>query len=294
MTQQGHGIKLRRMEKRDLQQVLDLINKEGWEYDMAEMDRILRIDPVSSVVACSGQMVVGGVTVVAIGGRCVLGHVVVREGWRRKGLGNLMIDSVLKDMESREINFIDVYSVNDAVPFYKKHGFYIVEELRTYVKRGLSEEDCAPIRSDRIRTLTPSDLPKMAALDKRMLGFERRRILEILMKDFPRQCKGLFDGKELIGFIMGRTNPIMDDAGPWIMADPDVEGGTLLIKALFSEKKRGCRVIFGLSERNKMAQKILSNAGFKNEIDQFRLVKSKGKAAEFSPGMMATGAFEFG
>jgi ribosomal protein S18 acetylase RimI-like enzyme len=294
MTQQSHDVKIRRMEKRDLQQVLDLINTEGWEYDIAEIDRILRIDPISSVVACKGEIVVGGVTVAAIGGRCVLGHVVVRDGWRRKGLGNLMVDSVLEEMESRGIDFVDVFSVNDAVPFYKKHGFHIVEELRTYVKRGLSEEDCAPVRSNRIRTLNPSDLPQMVALDSCILGFERSRILEILMKDFPRQCKGLFAGGKLAGFIMGRTNTLMDDAGPWVMEHPDIEDGQLLLRALFSAKRPGCRVIFGLPEKNKVARDTLATMGFKNEINQFRLVRSGKKAQEFSPGMMTISAFEFG
>lgn len=294
MTHQSAGVKIRRMEKLDLQHVLDLVNKEGWEYDMSEIDRIHRIDPMSSVVACSGELVVGGTTVVTVGGRCLIGHLVVKEGWRRRGLGKIMISSVLKDAESKGVDFFEVFSVIDAVNFYEKLGFQIVEELRTYVKRGLTQEDCAPLDQERIRTLTLSDLPQVIALDSRVLGFDRGAILEALIKDFPKQCKGLFNGDNLAGFIMGRTSSIMDDAGPWIMADPNIEDGALLLRALLSAKKAGVRVIFGLSERNKMAQKILSNAGFKSEINQFRLVKSSKKAKEFSPGMMTMSAFELG
>jgi ribosomal protein S18 acetylase RimI-like enzyme len=294
MTHQVPDIKIRRMEDRDLQDVLDLINREGWEYDMSEIDRIHRIDPISSVVACSGGLIIGGITVVAAGGRCLIGHVVVKEGWRRKGLGKVMIKSVMNDVESRGIDFIEVYSVPNAVNFYEKLNFQIVEELRTYVKRGLTEDDCAPLDSKRIRDLSLQDLPEIIALDSQVLGFDRGAVLETLMRDFPKQCKGLIDGKKLSGFIMGRTNPIMDDAGPWIMADPNAEDGALLLRALFSAKRVGVRVIFGLSERNKLAQKILSNAGFKNEIDQFRLVRSSKKAKEFSPGMMTMSAFELG
>jgi ribosomal protein S18 acetylase RimI-like enzyme len=294
MTHQSHEVKIRRMEKCDLQQVLDLINNEGWEYDMSEIDRIHRVDPRSSVVACSGDLIVGGVTVVTLGGRCIIGHAVVREGWRRKGLGKIMINSVMNDMESQGVDFFEVYSVIDAVSFYEKLGFQIIEELRTYVKRGLTRDDCSPLHFKRIRDLMISDLPQIIALDTKVLGFERGAILEALMKDFPTQCKGLFRGTELVGFIMGRTSEVMDDGGPWIMADPNMEDGALLLRALLSSKKTGARLIFGLSERNNMAQKILSNAGFKSEIDQFRLVKSKRKAAEFSPGMMTISAFEFG
>jgi len=294
MTQQGHDIKIRRMEKRDLQQVLDLINKEGWEYDMSEIDRIHRIDPITSVVACSGDIVVGGITVVTIGGRCLIGHVVVKEGWRRKGLGKIMIGSVMKDVESRGVDFIEVYSVIDAVNFYEKLGFQIIEELRTYVKRGLTEEDCSVPNSKGVRDLSLSDLPQIIALDSKALGFERGAILEVLMRDFPRQCKGLFNENELVGFIMGRTNPIMDDAGPWIMEHPGIEDGRLLLRALFSEKKPGVRVIFGLSEKNKMAREVLASMGFKNEINQFRLVRSSKKAKEFSPSIMTMSAFELG
>jgi len=294
MTQNDSGIELRRMEKRDLQQVLDLINKEGWEYDMSEIDRIHRIDPISSVVACSGDLVVGGITVVTIGGRCLIGHVVVKEGWRRKGLGKIMIGLILKDMESRGVDFVELYSVINAVNFYEKLGFQIIEELRTFVKRGLTEEDCSVPHSKRVRDLSLSDLPQIIALDSKALGFERGAILEVLMRDFPRQCKGLFNENELVGFIMGRTNPIMDDAGPWIMEHPDIEGGQLLLRALFAAKRPGVRVIFGLPEKNKVARDTLATMGFKNEINQFRLVRSSKKAKEFSPGMMTMSAFELG
>jgi ribosomal protein S18 acetylase RimI-like enzyme len=294
MTHQNSDVKIRRMESPDLQQVLDLINKEGWEYDMSEIDRIHRIDPMSSVVACSGDLVVGGITVVAIGGRCLIGHVVVKEGWRRKGLGKIMIGSVMKDVESRGVDFIEVYSVIDAVNFYEKLGFQIIEELRTYVKRGLTEEDCSVLHSKRIRDLSLSNLPQIIALDSKALGFERGAILEVLMRDFPRQCKGLFDENELVGFIMGRTNPVMDDAGPWVMEHPGIEDGQLLLRALFSAKRPGVRVIFGLSEKNKVARDTLAAMGFKNEINQFRLVRSSKKAKEFSPSMMTMSAFELG
>jgi GNAT superfamily N-acetyltransferase len=282
------------MEKRDLQDMLDLINKEGWEYDISEIDRIHRIDPMSSVVACSGDLIVGGITVVTVSGRCLIGHVVVKEGWRRKGLGKIMIGSVMKDVESRGVDFIEVYSVTDAINFYEKLGFQIIEELRTYVKRGLTDGDCAPLHSKRIRDLTLSDLPQIIELDSQVLGFNRGAILETLMKDFPRQCKGLFDGNELTGFIMGRTNPVMDDAGPWIMEHPDIEDGRLLLRALFSEKRPGVRVIFGLSEKNKLAREALASMDFKNEINQFRLVRSNKKAKEFSSGIMTMSAFELG
>jgi len=282
------------MEKRDLQQVLDLINNEGWEYDLSEIDRIHRIDPVSSIVACSGDIVVGGITIVTVGGRCLIGHVVVKEGWRRKGLGKIMIGSVLKDMESKGVDFVEVYSVIDAVNFYEKFGFKIIEGLQTYVKRALTEEDCAPLHSKRIRDLALSDLPQIIALDSQILGFDRGEILGILMKDFPRQCKGLFNGNELAGFIMGRTNPVMDDAGPWIMEHPSIEDGQLLLRALFSEKEPGIRVIFGLPEGNKVAREALTSMGFKNEKDQLRLVRSSKKAKEFSSGMMTMSAFELG
>jgi predicted N-acetyltransferase YhbS len=282
------------MEKLDLQQVLDLINKEGWEYDISEIERIHRIDPVSSIVACSGDAVVGGITIVTVGGRCLMGHVVVKEGWRRKGLGKIMIGSILKDMGSRGLDFVEVYSVVDAVNFYEKFGFKTIEGLQSYVKRALTEEDCAPLHSKRIRDLALSDLPQVIALDRKVLGFDRSAILENLTKDFPRQCKGLFDGNELVGFIMGRTNPVMDDAGPWIMEHPGVEDGQLLLRALFSAKKPGARVIFGLPEGNRISREALSSMGFKNEKDQLRLVRSSKKAEQFSPGMMTMSAFELG
>jgi len=230
MDQHGHGAQLRRMERGDLQTVLDLINIEGWDYYISELERMIAVDPENSVIACSGNMIVGAITVAVSGGRCVLGHVVVRNGWRNKGIGRIMMDHLAKKMDSQGVGVMEAFAVKAAVAFYKRHGYQTIEEIDTY-DRVLTDQDVlgVPEEGGRIAPIEKGSLDNICRLDRTITGFDRKDFLNQLMGEFPAMAKGLFEDTEMAGFILARTNPIMNDIGPWVMERPDLDDGIMML-----------------------------------------------------------------
>lgn len=294
MSKPSTDMLLRRMERRDLQTVLDLINKEGWDYHISEMERILRVDPENSIVMCSGDTVVGAITVAVFGRRCILGHVIVREGWRNNGLGRRMMDHLAERMDSMGVQTMEAFALKAALAFYFRHGYSIVEEIDTYDKRLTPQDVSRMVDPGRIKPLGNDDLRIIEELDGRVTGFERRRLLGAVNQEFPRHLKGLFDGGKLVGFILGRENPVMDDIGPWVMEMPNTEDGNIMLDSLLSEMKAGDRALGGVSANNSVVREVFLGREFKAIHKQYRVMRSKGKMEPFRPGMMTLGAFEFG
>jgi len=285
---------LRKMEQGDLQTVLDLINKEGWDYHISEMHRILAVDPDNSIVVSVDGTIVGAITVSVFGKRGILGHVIVREGWRSKGIGRMMMDHLQDRLDSMGVLTMEASALKAALPFYRRHGYHIVEEVDTYDKT-LAERDLNRFTaSPKIKSIGVKDLDVIDRLDNDVTGFQRRRFLELVMREFPDHQKGIFEGGELIGFIFGRENPVMDDIGPWVMKDPNIDDASLLFDSLIAEFKVGARALGGVSANNAIVKSVFLGREYNFYIKQYRVMRSKGVAEPFRPGMMALGAFEFG
>lgn len=293
MTSKSPDVLVRQMTTDDAPRILELINIEGWSYHLSEIERMLKLSPGSSVVACNAGKIIGGITAFTMGDRCVLGHVVIESRWRKKGVGSILINALISNEEKKGIGVFDVFSVKEAVPFYKRYGFRSVENLNTYAK-VLTENDCVPLGDRKVRKLTDADLLQLAELDEKVSGFRRKSLLECLMHDFPENSMGLFDGAELKGFILARTNEIMSDIGPWIVSSPDEFDADILFKAVLGTLPIGRKAILGVPEKNSTAKKILERHGFVIEFYNYRLVRSKSVVNPFSPGTFSISGFELG
>jgi len=293
MTAKNPDVLVRQMTTDDAPRILELINIEGWSYHLSEIERMLKLSPGSSIVACQAGEMIGGITAFTMGRRCVLGHVVIESKWRKKGVGSLLIDALKSREEEKGIDLFDVFSVKEAVPFYKRHGFRSIEVLNTY-SRVLVERDHELSGDRRIRRLTDADIPQLAKLDEAVSGFRRKDLLECLIHDFPENSLGLFDRGGLRGFILARTNEIMSDIGPWILSSPDEIDAAILFKAVLRTLPVGRKAIIGVPEANLTAKRILEGLGFEIEFYNYRLVRDKPVVGPFTSGTLSISGFELG
>lgn len=106
MIAKAHDICIRLMTREDLPRILELINLEGWNYHISEIERMLKLSPDTSVVACREDAILGGITAATIGGRCVLGHVVIDGKWRKSGIGSALIATLIANEEQKGVSFL--------------------------------------------------------------------------------------------------------------------------------------------------------------------------------------------
>lgn len=292
MNQNTDQITLVTMRKGDLPAVLELINAEGWDYDITDVERILGLDPDDSLVAVAESTVVGGVTVACHTGRALLGHVVVKDGWRKKGIGKYMLEEVIRRLDAKRIEMIELYSVPDAVDFYKRHGFRKVGDLTIFVGRLNAPLSSAPSKA-KVVGLGERDLQDVIRLDTMISGFKRDNIIEKLLVENLEHCVGLTDEGELIGFALGRLSGNSAEIGPWIMKNPERNDAITLFAAVM--KKIGNRKTYiEVPAENRLAHEIVLGSGFVPQYPVQRFVRSKSEVAQLGPGVMSYAALEYG
>jgi predicted N-acetyltransferase YhbS len=286
------SICLREMEQRDISPVLDLINAEGWNYDTIDIERILQISPHDSIVACSRNEVVGALTATQHSTRAVLGHVVVRADSRRKSIGRMMMRRSLDSLDSQGMQIVELYSVPEAKGFYSGKGFRKIGDLTIFEGRPATD---LPIRLDevQIRNLVAEDLEEVRRLDRDLLGWDRSKIIEILMLPYLSTSFGVFSKGTLTGFALGRLADNAAEVGPWMMREPDYDTAkALLVTALRSLTHRS--VYVEINNDNLLATKVASDIGLKPIHPVERMVRSKLDVGDFNKGVMSYAALEFG
>ena len=99
------------------------------------VERFLRRNPTTSVVARVGGEVVGAVLCGHDGRRGCLYHVCVREDFRRKGIGKAMVLFCTEALRAEKINKVSLiaFTSNDAGnAFWKEIGWTRRYDLNTY------------------------------------------------------------------------------------------------------------------------------------------------------------------
>jgi len=286
------GIHLREMAEQDVPPVLDLINAEGWNYDIGDIVRILTVSPHDSIVACSGNEVVGAVTATQHSGRALLGHVVVRADFRRKNIGKKMMKRVLEDFDRKGMQIVELYALPDVRPFYSGMGFRKVGDLTIY--QGKPRDDVVvEMRNAKMRSLAAEDLDRVKKLDEAVLGWDRAMIIEVLMLPYLAHSFGVFSQGKLSGFALGRSGDNSAEVGPWIMDQPDYDDAKALL--VTTMRSLGGRSVYvEVNNDNLLATKVALDIGLEPMCPVDRMVRSKLDVGNFHKGVMSYAALEFG
>lgn len=115
-------ITIRRMQKEDYDQLYALWQRiKGFgirsiDDTRINVERFLRRNPTTSVVACAGEKIVGGILCGHDGRQASFYHVCVDPDYRRRGIGKRMVVFAMEALKREEINKISLvaYKRNDG------------------------------------------------------------------------------------------------------------------------------------------------------------------------------------
>jgi GNAT superfamily N-acetyltransferase len=200
------------MRDEDIDSALTLINREGWGYTHVELQRMLLMDPDGSFLHGDKQSL-GVITSVTYGRTGVIGHLVVSEEARGRKIGQTLIKKAIEYCEEAGVESILLYATEVGLPVYKKFGFN--ERRHAFCTKAiLSRADHGP-RGNQCAKMTSEDLDDVQAMDERLFGDSRRKLLQLLLAQFPQHSWKLEREGRLVGFAMGRGTPAGYDLGPW-------------------------------------------------------------------------------
>lgn len=271
------GLHIVRTGEPHLRQVFSLIDDENWGWEFAEIQTIYGMDSESSVVALDGHEVVGLVTCVNFGSLAAIVHVIVKNGWRMKGVGAKMIERVLADLDSRGVKSVELDAEPKAIEFYSPYSFKRMEEVSYFVRPPSDDaaetEDAA---SGAFSWLSPSDTPAMAKTVSSAIGYDEGDLRRVLARNPPDHALSSAAEGRLSNLLISRIGRDIHAIGPWIMETPAKDDAERMMRALLS-RVPGKRADVLSPSSNEVARAALESCGFnKARTGIVRLVRSSG------------------
>jgi GNAT superfamily N-acetyltransferase len=124
-------------------------------------------------------------SVIAAGRVGVIGNVIVREDFRRRGLGRLIMNATLDWLRSRGVRWALLDATADGYPLYLSLGFVEAEPSwfghvpLAQIRRSVLARQAADVR---VLLRQPADMRRLATLDIAAFGGDRTGFLELVLR----------------------------------------------------------------------------------------------------------------
>ncbi|MHA1721848.1 MAG: GNAT family N-acetyltransferase [Candidatus Baldrarchaeia archaeon] len=121
-------VKIRLMEKKDLEEILNMFLEEGLaESDLEEIEEIFSDTPEFCFVAVELNKIVGAIFGHVHGEVGELEFLLVKSNYRKRGIGTSLVRKLLEKYVKKGIREIYVCSSAENIQFYEKIGFKVVK-----------------------------------------------------------------------------------------------------------------------------------------------------------------------
>ncbi len=255
---------IRLMVDTDLDQVFSLIDQENWGWEFHEIRRIFALDTRNSIVAEINGEIVGLITLINFGKTAFIVHVIVKEGWRKKRLGARMMRDALQNLDSLDVDNVELHAMPDVAEFYTQFGFKRVEEISFFCKHpGTSgQQNTVAATSDaEFRLLDLEEILSMSECQSRMMGFHESDFQYAMKTDPPEYPVARLVGSSVTAMLIARMGSELNPLGPWFMNHPDKKTARAMLRSAIA-RLPDRRTDVGISTSNELAKDIFLDEGF--------------------------------
>ena len=211
----------------DLQPIADLRASVGWAAHDWALRAAIEAPHARSLVASDARGAVVGVgSGIVYGALGFVGNMVVAEGYRRRGIGAAILESVLTFLEDRGCARIELYATQVGRPLYAGHGFAPTgPSAVAQVDRGI---DLGATSGLVVTEAEPPAIEVIAAYDAPRFGGDRSSLLGMMVADPARPLLVAMERGAPAGYAWLR--PDGPRLGPFV-ADAPVVAAALLAEA---------------------------------------------------------------
>jgi ribosomal protein S18 acetylase RimI-like enzyme len=190
----GRMIHIRPLENRDFAQ-LDKVQPQGWVAIEPSFQFFLQQPFCFPFVAEKDGQVIGTANGIDNGRSAWISHIIVAPDFQSRGFGAQLTQFILHELKNRGHKTILLVASELGEKLYPRFGFETVGFYNFYRGREI-EIDC---QSPQIRSAMYNDLNEILALDKRMSGEDRSKILKLHIRgayvyecSLPRRMCGFY------------------------------------------------------------------------------------------------------
>ena len=225
------SFKVRPMLPDDLDHVLNLSKKEGW--NQTEKDwRLLIENPLNTCLVVENiKRIIGTATALSHSNKVAwIGMVLVDKDFRGRGAGKILMTHLLEKLQ--RFKSIKLDATPAGQPLYAKLGF--VDEHIIYRMTNPSMKKLYYDKRDQgIRPMLSEHFREMIKFDEQIFGVDRKYLLENLFRNYPDKAFMMDRNNKFCGYTLGRDGTRFNYIGPVFASSPD-DAKKLLSEALKS------------------------------------------------------------
>ena len=211
-------LRLRVAQAADLPSIAELRESVGWSVHPWALQWVLEPPHARCLVVVDDRdRVVGVGSGIAYGELGFVGNMIVDVAQRRRGIGSVILESVVDFLESRGVVRLELYATQDGRPLYARHGFEPAgPSTMVRITRGIGR----PAEGVRLADATHEAAAELIAYDTPRFGGNRGTLLRAMLDDGERPLVVARRNGRIAGF--GWLRPDGERVGPLVADSPEV------------------------------------------------------------------------
>ncbi len=254
-----------KMEVDDFPFAVQLANTMNWNMTLADFAFMIRLEPKGCFVLLHDEERLGIATSVSFGKTGWFGNLVVKEKFRKAGVGRLLMRHAIDYLQNQGAETIGLYSYPHLLNFYESFDFE--PDIDLLVLKGKAKIPSAPKKT--VKAATGQDLPGIIDFDCRCFGANRQKLLEPIILTKGNLCYISTEKNEIIGYVAAKVYEKIAEVGPLVCHTNREEDAVLLLRTILS-RLSGLEVFMYLPKKETVLLSMLYEAGFEED---FRVVR---------------------
>jgi GNAT superfamily N-acetyltransferase len=202
-------IHIRTMTAGDIPLGMHLRQQALWNQTEADWQRLLDFQPDGCFVAELEGSAVGTTAVSIFDTVGWIAMVLVDKPSRGRGVGTRLVEHALAYLDSRGVPTVRLDATPLGRPIYEKLGFVAEYELARWAGTAAGGGDDAGVGP-----VAAGQLDEVCALDRRVTGTNRRRLIERLFSERPEALRAFTAGGQIAGYLWLRPGSLALQIGP--------------------------------------------------------------------------------
>jgi GNAT superfamily N-acetyltransferase len=259
------------MTQGDFEFATKLANTMDWNMAMEDFKFNRNLEPEGCVVAFHGRERVGIATSVSFGNVGWFGNLIVKEKYRKQGVGSLLVKHAINYLQAKDVKTIGIYAYPYLKEFYGALGFKPDEDFSV-----LHAQTLAASASEELLTSGMEQVEAIEQFDGQFFGANRKKVLEPIILQKGNLSYLVKDDSAVIGYIAATIYETMTSLGPMVCIENEAAAAKLLKAAL--GKLNGKNVYAVMPKKQELLMNIILSAGFQEAFSMSRMFLGKAVA----------------
>ncbi|GMR65364.1 MULTISPECIES: GNAT family N-acetyltransferase [Bacillus] len=208
----GLKIRVERLRKEDINDIVALSSYIGWDYNREEVETIFNSGIVYGVWNERKKLIASAAIILYGEALASIGMVIVHPDYKGRGIGKAITSSCMNSVSAQ--TSIMLIATDEGKPLYKKLGFRVVSYVSKYICNSYNTNYKCAEDEEYMKGYKEEDLERIIKIDEGAFGISRNEFLKQRIMQ-SEQCVVVKDTKEnVVGYGISIQTPENKIIGP--------------------------------------------------------------------------------